>query len=236
MRYPRVTITGADERTNITELAAIDVEVGILYSAKRAGIEPRYPTVETADRMTSRCSHVALHVCGSIGREEAIAGKLPFNMDRISRIQVNGRLTDVQIEQICFNYPSHTVITQMANPFGEYLQIPRTTAPNHAVLMDESGGNGEYPTAGWRRPNDNEFCRPVGFAGGIGPDNVTTVLEELAKRYCIAFEGHRYNWWIDMEAKVRDENDWLDLGRVRAVQAAAFGKLGFEGYFRRIRP
>lgn len=92
MRYPRVTITGADERTDLVELAGIDVEVGILYSVKRAGKAPRYPAIERIDRMTSRLPHTALHVCGPVGRNEAITGKLPVNVDRFSRIQVNGKL------------------------------------------------------------------------------------------------------------------------------------------------
>ena len=47
----------------------------------------------------------------------------------------------------------------------------------------------------------------LGFAGGIGPDNVLDVIRDI---------GPRDPYWIDMESGVRTD-DKLDLAKVRRV-------------------
>jgi len=49
--------------------------------------------------------------------------------------------------------------------------------------------------------------RMVGYSGGIGPENVASVIERIAA------DGP---YWIDMESKVRTD-DWFDLSLCREV-------------------
>jgi phosphoribosylanthranilate isomerase len=72
-------------------------------------------------------------------------------------------------------------------------------APNHSLLVDGSGGRGLSPER-WVKPTTS---KRVGFAGGLGPDNISA---EYARIKEVA-EG---DFWIDMEGKLRDENDWFD--------------------------
>ena len=50
-----------------------------------------------------------------------------------------------------------------------------------------------------------------GYAGGLGPDNLRTEIPKIAEA------SGRHDFWIDMEGKVRDDSDRLDLSKVRRV-------------------
>jgi phosphoribosylanthranilate isomerase len=56
--------------------------------------------------------------------------------------------------------------------------------------------------------------RPVGYAGGIGPDNVVDIIKRI---------NAAGPYWIDMESKIRTDN-WLDLKLCRAVCEAVYGE------------
>src|SRR5471030_3033761 len=58
----------------------------------------------------------------------------------------------------------------------------------------------------WSRPATN---KAVGFAGGLGLDNLRAEMCKIA----IVAEG---DWWIDMEGKLR-KDDWFDVREARAV-------------------
>jgi hypothetical protein len=58
--------------------------------------------------------------------------------------------------------------------------------------------------------------RIYGYAGGLGPENVAAQLPII--------DAHRSGpglplipYWIDMETKIRDEQERLDLSKVRTV-------------------
>lgn len=79
--------------------------------------------------------------------------------------------------------------------------------PNHSVLFDASGGNGISPDE-WIAPLSGISC---GYAGSIGPDNVAN---ELTKIRSVA---GGISFWIDMEGKLRNSEDWFDLDSAGAV-------------------
>ena len=81
------------------------------------------------------------------------------------------------------------------------------------ILYDPSGGRG-VPVAEWPLPAAAQFGFPLGYAGGIHPGNVLSVLKALSDREPS---------WIDMETGVRT-NDAFDLAKVRSVleQVATF--------------
>jgi len=99
------------------------------------------------------------------------------------------------------------------NSFAEPLaRLAHERGFNVAGLFDGSGGAGKLPEGGWPSPHEIPF--PMGFAGGLGPDNV---LDQLGKIHA-ACEDKRYETWIDMEGRMRsDDGTQLDLSKVRKV-------------------
>ena len=80
----------------------------------------------------------------------------------------------------------------------------KTFPENETVswLYDCSGGRGKVPNT-WPRTDQD---RLVGYAGGIGPENVLDVLDQIPST----------NYWIDMETHVRT-NDIFDLDKCLSV-------------------
>lgn len=221
MPIERITLTGADERTDINLLAAMAsacpaLELGLLYTATPEG-RSRYPSRNwlraAAARLTGR---VAIHVCGRGARAELIAGDLRDLTAHAQRVQVNGALGIADLVG-CANQVA-TLITQH-NPVNA--PLVEIDLDNHALLVDASGGRGLSPGA-WRPPVTD---KPVGFAGGLGPDNLPEEMERIA---AVARPGA----WIDMEGKLRassrssahgtDQDDWFDLSlALRCVEQFA---------------
>jgi len=121
-------------------------------------------------------------------------GKLPVS--GFQRIQVNGGILALEVEHLCEMYPRHTIITQHHDNNAHLLFV---RSLNHAVLLDTSGGRGISPSA-WAQPATE---KPVGFAGGLGPDNIARELQTI-------LEIARPGWWADMEGKLRVD-DWFSL-------------------------
>lgn len=198
---PSITVTGADERTDIFWLSKLDCEAGLLYTAMPEG-RNRYPRREWLAEAVTRLPRAALHVCGRFARMQLVRRELVDLTDHVQRIQVNGALTVPECEEICAFYPKHTIITQhsRANQF-----LLAVKANNHAVLVDASGGRGVLPPL-WRRP---DTAMPVGFAGGLGPGNLAEQLHH------ISFVAVR-PWWVDMEGRLRDD-DWFACDKAQAA-------------------
>jgi hypothetical protein len=85
---------------------------------------------------------------------------------------------------------------EYVDPDGNFQRLDRL-----ALLVDASGGRGVSPIS-WDRPNTR---KPVGYAGGLGPNNLAKELPRIA---AVA----RDPWWVDMEGKLRDESDWFAVG------------------------
>lgn len=208
-----MTITGADERTPIDELARLTeqhswLEIGLLYTATPEG-RNRYPgwewLVDASKTLTGRC---ALHVCGRGARKSLLAGELTAITRHAARLQINGLLSPPEVRMFCAVHRYRTVITQDESE-NEELRLA-STLPNHALLVDGSGGRGISP-AEWTRPTT---WKPVGFAGGLGPDNFAAELPKIAA----VATG---DWWVDMENRLRTD-DWFDLEKAnRAIEVFA---------------
>lgn len=201
----RVTLTGVDART-YWNLLPKGCEIGVLFSLRPKG-RNRYPSESQVWDIVSALYHrdfeVALHVCGSEARDKLLRGDFAA-AGYLRRIQVNGTVSEDELRQLCRLYNKQQIITQ-ATPANEGLL--GVNLRNHAVLVDASGGRGKSPEE-WVRPRTS---KPVGFAGGLGPDNLATELPRIAA----VASG---DWWIDMESKLRDDDDWFNVGRAhRAV-------------------
>ena len=209
-----ITLTGVDQSTSpdkISQLLAMDeaVEIGFLFSAKPEN-RARYPDmIWLAGAMPLTAGRSALHVCGAAGRQMLADGQLDHLTRHTRRIQVNGSIAagdfdPTWIQRICQQHPRHQIITQ--HHLGNVLLI-EGIATNHALLVDGSGGRGIAPAA-WRRP---ATYKPVGFAGGLGPENLADQLPRIIE----AADDQPY--WIDMESSLRNSKDQFDV----TVAAAA---------------
>lgn len=193
MKKPFLTVTGADERTDVTALAKLDAEIGLLYTATPEG-RNRYPGWDWIRETSLALRRASLHVCGRGARALLMDGKIPVS--GFQRIQVNGGILTIEAARLCEMYPRHTIITQHNVNNAHLLNV---IAENHALLIDTSGGQGKSPDS-WSPPDTK---KSVGFAGGLGPDNLAG---ELHKIEVIARAG----WWADMEGKIRVD-DWFSI-------------------------
>lgn len=216
MKPAFITFTGADDATDIggmVELAShYPIEWGILFSPKRQG-QGRYPSMEFVDRLTAPGIdlRLAAHLCGGYSRsliDEGSTGLEHLLSSNFDRAQVNTSNPTVDPGSILEWADSLGInpILQCRSSF------PKTDSTTVGWLFDASGGRGIQPSA-WPEPIPDTLC---GYAGGIGPDNAGTVVSAIGKM------ASRY--WIDMEARVRDQHDRFDLERCRAVCEAVYGQ------------
>lgn len=194
-----ITLTGADERTPLDQLirlADMGAEIGLLCTFSPEG-RNRYPRLGwILDAAKALAGRAAIHFCGKRTRASLMRGEC-YMLDDVKRFQVNGHLEPREVRILCEGLPGHTVITQhtAANAI-----LAEVDVPNHALLVDASGGRAKLPQD-WSRP---EAEKSVGFAGGLGP---TTLRKELPKIATVA----RGDWWIDMEGRLRDSDDWFNV-------------------------
>lgn len=214
------TLTGVDGSTpyeTLCELASEFpfVEFCFLYSPSRQGVDGRYPSVVTLQRMLEKLPphiRVALHVCGQ-GVSDFLVGE---SVARELGEMVKSRSGRVQLN---FNYSRGQIDIGELNAFIERFEAPviiqhnhnnaecvtALTAANRSVLFDESGGRGKSPDQ-WPHPLPGAYC---GYAGGLGPDNLRQQLPKIQD----AAGGLPY--WIDMESSLRNEQDWFDAAKAR---------------------
>lgn len=197
-----ITVTGVDEHTDLKQLKKLarpGVEIGILVTSMSEG-RARYPSEPTISLAThvlaGRC---ALHICGRAARINLMRNVYDDWVERARRIQINGHVSGVELMAICERFPDREIITQHCPANKDLLDVP-VDQKNHSVLVDASGGRGLSP-ADWQAPLTS---RPVGFAGGLGPDNLKSELKRIHK---VSKPG----WWVDMEGKLRDAQDRFDL-------------------------
>ena len=85
--------------------------------------------------------------------------------------------------------------------------------PNVSMLVDDSKGTGVMSSTPWPSPPLNGEYK-IGYAGGIGPSNIQTVLGDVIEA------GSGEAIWIDMESKLRsvkNDKDIFDLDKCYKV-------------------
>lgn len=207
----RVTMTGVDAKTDISSLPN-GVEYAVLYTETPEG-RNRYPdhsqVVSILRELREMGHDTALHVCGSIARYYLIDSQITHITEHVGRIQVNGFVNKITLAEICEQYPGHEIITQHSQKNWQLLGCDSERFKNHSILVDGSGGRGISPKQ-WVRP---DTPKRVGFAGGIGPDNVADELEKI-------LQVSQGDSWIDMETKLRDQGDWFSADLAWSVMNA----------------
>lgn len=214
-----VTLTGADDGVPPAELLALArefrfVEFGILLSASRKGV-PRYPSAEwikglaEAYHASGESVAFAAHLCGRLARD-AMAGcafwsSLPplfkrFQINQFSpenALWMKACLRTESEERIILQAKHEDMILDCA----AFAMGKETT---YQILVDGSGGNGIAPKDWPAHPS----WLSTGYAGGITPENVRSVLDALVPKKPD---------WIDLESGLRDESGAFCLKRARLL-------------------
>jgi hypothetical protein len=208
MRKPDfITFTGADDHTSVDGMVELarhyPIEWGILFHPPYQG-SGRYPGEEAQRRLRQSGLRLSAHLCGDhshrIMAPEPV--EVPVVLEGFSRIQVNHAKPDPR-------RISEFGRVQQRRCIAQWRQQTFPQDGSIDWLFDCSGGRGREPSAWPRYPG-----RFVGYSGGIGPDNVARVIEEI---------DAAGPYWIDMESKVRVD-DRFELDLCRQVCEVVYGR------------
>lgn len=224
-----VTITGADDSIKPEELFEISkkypfVEWAILVSRSSNG-QRRFPSFKWIERLAELNNESIIanngslkfscHLCGAYVRE-LLTGNIDFIEEELdsffnifSRVQINTHaekhiISNDFAEQLA-QYPGLEFIFQYDGVNHEMIDVATNERLNMSVLFDLSHGTGVLPEE-WPELIEGLKC---GYAGGIGPENISDQITVINKKV------GDVNTWIDMETKVRSNQDKLfDMAKV----------------------
>ena len=215
----RVTFTGLDFLTEVANIEQIIEdnmsnselipEFGILYSHDPSPARFRYPSYGCIERIsyllsTINPTNLSLHICGKQARRNLTLERLDNIIERFQRIQINGVVTENELDIICKTYPYHEIITQEFSSQNKELML--SSYQNHTIIMDSSGGRGKLIES-FDLPNELKVSgKKYGFAGGLTPDNFLDTLQLMPVDENLT--------WVDIESGIRDNEDLLDLSSV----------------------
>lgn len=232
MKLKFVTLTGADDKTDVNQMKVLSekypfAEWAILFSQAKSGTAryPSYDWVENSLPVLIGCN-LSAHLCGK-WVDDANKGRITFLNDDLmagffGRIQLNmakDRLLKVLNWQTNFWDCVFDKPIILGGPFQKYkIHIPADAFLLHEVspLFDCSGGRGIL-TEDWPKPVLDEYGKPLfcGYAGGLGPENIE---EELLKIEKVVGD---VEIWVDMESKLRNHKDEFDLEKCEQVLSIA---------------
>lgn len=213
-KLTRVTLTGADDTVDPVKLVALsaewlnmgfELEWGILIGSQSGHRFPSYKWLRTLLEFARPKVKLSLHICGKPLRDIA-AGKgmalLP-KMPSFQRCQLNWHGED-QGDISRAIYQSFKAMQSAWTPEIIFqLDGQNDMLPIHfqtlwtrkiAGLFDLSHGTGKLPET-WPEANLPGEWVPIGFAGGLGPNNLREELPKIDS----AANGE---YWIDMETKL----------------------------------
>lgn len=216
MQLDRVTITGADKSIDPMQLVRLSqaypfVEWGILVSRTRSG-SPRFPPKSwlrdlwKLKRESTVPLQLACHAYGDWVMNMLVGGRLFENemgeyLPMFDRIQWNfhGSLDPLHLGDAAkaLSVFQRQMIFQIDGVNDKRLIPFRERGLDIVPLFDTSGGRGIIPDV-WPAPLADVYC---GYAGGLGPDTLDRQLGRIAH-----VVGDR-TIWIDMERRVRSEDD-----------------------------
>jgi hypothetical protein len=196
-----------------------NVELGFLYSEGRAGIQPRYPTLQYIDdSLYSLCYspfQTSIHLCG----KEAI-NKF-FNKDAqlleicklANRVQLNLNMDNYEVNDAAAKIlelsKDFTLIIQDNKSKRELVSALNKMMPfepdlsNVNFLYDASGGVGRE-IQDIKRTHQHNY---TGYAGGINPYNALDIVKNIQYHNETAT-----SFYIDMESGIRT-NDKFDVSK-----------------------
>ena len=222
MKLSKITFTGIDDYTEMKRVESLSkeypyAEFGLLVSKDWLENGTRFPDPEIIWDLAKMWSNhpvpLSCHLCGSLAKEAAygdfsnIFSLVPAELFRIfSRFQLN--VSPIGIFDVLhrMSRKDFEVIAQM--PSAEICRrfLKGGSPAGMSYLLDASGGRGiDSPLSILDAPHIH-----IGYAGGIGPDNVEKKLCTLLSH---PSDG---TFWLDMESRVRTD-DKFDLDKVEEV-------------------
>lgn len=233
MKIDRVTMTGPDDSIDPKDLIAISkefpfVEWGILFSQSQQGSArfPHLAWVEAYCKIARENNfRSAAHLCGKDVRALVLDCELAWwrrlnEMHQGTHIQIANAFQRIQLNFHAETHKPHPAFLDKLSrlPLSFILQMDGVNETilaqaieqgisNVYPLFDLSGGAGIVPES-WPVAIEGLYC---GYAGGLGPDNIESEIGRIAE----AAKGRTI--WIDMETKIRSDNDKrFDLDKVVA--------------------
>ena len=186
------------------------IEWGILIHPEFEG-SPLFPDTENLDKLRRLGLRLCAHICGDPA-VDIVNGRNPrVDLSGFARIQINhGRdgANERQVRETAL-YSARNGVRGVLQSVGE--EFPESTDVDW--LFDTSFGEGSEPGSYPIITTSLPFC---GIAGGLGPNNVSEILEHqhTVEPDC--------DFWIDMESRVRTDNRF-DLSKCEAVCRAVYG-------------
>jgi hypothetical protein len=225
MKIKTVTITGADDKTDINKMIELSnkypfIEWGILFSVSKQGNTPRYPSINWITKLLDagfeHNMSFSAHLCGEHSRNaiEYTDGDSDLLLDIIygysfifNRVQLNFNARNLKIDYDTFSSfvcGTKTCIIQHNESNKIFCdEIIKMGCKVH-FLYDGSGGRGNLPKE-WK-PKINGYF--TGYAGGLNPENIAQELHHIST-------VNSDEIWVDTETGVRT-NDVLDFDKVEA--------------------
>lgn len=223
MKLTSITFTGIDERTDFMRLENIAkkytfAEFGLLVSRNWEENGNRFPDPQIIWDMTGCTTpqvRFSCHLCGQLAKTAAHGDFpnafppdwSPSMLNIFQRVQLN--VDAMEMYDVLHQMPksSKEIIIQMQDAATCCCFMAGGRPDGMSYLLDASGGRGidsPMDIIDWTGIH-------VGYAGGIGPENVERKLLTL-----LLFPSNN-SFWIDMESKIRTADDWLDLDKVEEV-------------------
>jgi phosphoribosylanthranilate isomerase len=222
MTFKYMTVTGADDDTNIRGMIELSkeynfLEWGLLFPLLG---HPRFPSLEWFKKLKEEVKqkdvklNLSAHLCFDM-LDSALANKLAEDyLKGFNRVQLNFHGIDHfwlkdELEPL-FKFIETNANRKIIFQFDgvndkwilEYLDINKY--PNIQYLFDTSSGAGILPNT-FPMPYSGVTC---GFAGGLGPDNLKDVVTTFKETL-----NPTKSFWIDMETRVRTKGKF-DLNKV----------------------
>ena len=221
MTLDRITFTGVDDETDLGALAHFAAsyqkfigEFGVLVGSEEGGIFPSRQRVEDLRDLGQAVGfRTALHLCGAPARNLMLyplrdqVGRLNNESYGLSegftRVQLNLHgdswdhdrisVSANRVDEVARWLSGESLIIQHRGPWET---VPPVESVGVEFLYDTSEGRGEADFNSWPRPPEpGRRLARVGYAGGIGSDNIV---------FAASFaEEAEIPVWLDMEARIR---------------------------------
>lgn len=239
IKMKMISYVGVDRFTNLDELNRFnsdikstknnfELEFGLLYSHTKK--DDRYVSKQFIENTIKNNQEItwSIHLCGEsvfdfldkkmkfdIGdTNKIIRVQLNFNLNRaleiysVGSIKKLAEILNEKIENICKESDEEFRFIIQYNKSKQ--ELFKYLSPEFIdCLFDSSGGVGKIITS-MPKILPNFYC---GYAGGISPDNVTTIITQITSANSVK----NYNYYIDMESGVRNACGEFDIEKCKQI-------------------